>query len=99
MKFADYNTSPPNSSNQIGGTLDTQGIVKELKAERNRLDKAIAALDGANDTGATMAAQESSSNGASSPRKRHGMSAEGRKRLSLLMKKRWAERRKKSSSK
>jgi hypothetical protein len=76
--------------------LDTQEIVKELKAERNRLDKAIAALDGPNDTGATVAADEPASNGTPTPRKRHGMSAEGRKRLSLLMKKRWAERRKKN---
>jgi len=30
---------------KMGGTLDTQRIVSELKAERNRLDKAIAALD------------------------------------------------------
>ena len=28
--------------------MDTQEIVKELKAERARLDRAIAALDGAN---------------------------------------------------
>ena len=78
--------------------MDTQEIVKELKAERNRLDKAIVALDGANDTGATVATDEPSGNGASSPRKRHGMSAEGRKRISVMMKKRWAERRKKNSS-
>jgi hypothetical protein len=75
--------------------LDKQEIVKELKAERNRLDRAIAVLDGANDTGATVAIHEPSSNGASVPRKRHGISAAGRKRLSVMMKKRWAERRKK----
>jgi hypothetical protein len=75
--------------------LDTQEIVKELKAERNRLDKAIVALDGANNTGATVATHEPASKGAYIPKKRHGMSVEGRKRLSLLMKKRWAERRKK----
>ena len=75
--------------------MNTQKIVKELKAERNRLDKAIVALDGATTTEATVATGESTSNGASSPRKRHGMSAAGRKRLSILMKKRWAERRKK----
>jgi hypothetical protein len=83
------------TSNQIGGNLDTQEIVKELKAERNRLDKAIAALDGANTTGATVATQEPSGNLAGSPRKRHRMSAEVRKRLSIVMKQRWAERRKK----
>ena len=75
--------------------MDTQDIVKELKAERNRLDQAIAALDGTNTTGATMATTETSGNGASSLRKRHRMSAAGRKRISVMMKKRWAERRKK----
>jgi hypothetical protein len=75
--------------------LDTQEIVKELKAERNRLDQAIAALDGADTTEATVAIREPSGDGVRSPQKRHGMSAAGRKRISVMMKKRWAERRKK----
>jgi hypothetical protein len=37
--------------------LDTQRIVSELKAERNRLDKAITALDGANTTRAVAGMQ------------------------------------------
>jgi hypothetical protein len=76
--------------------LDTQRIVAELTAERNRLDKAIAELDGANTTRA-VAKNAVSMNGAHAPRKRHGLTAAGRKRLSMLMKKRWAERRKKAS--
>jgi hypothetical protein len=75
--------------------LDTQRIVSELKAERNRLDKAIAALDGETTTGATVAKSPISMNGAKEPRKRHRLTAAGRKRLSMLMKKRWAEKRKK----
>jgi hypothetical protein len=71
--------------------------VSELKAERNRLDKAIEALDGANATRATVPTVVPSIKGTSTPRKRHGISAAGRKRLSMLMKKRWAERRKKAS--
>jgi hypothetical protein len=78
--------------------MDTEEIVKELKAERNRLDRAIAALDGATTTRATVATHEPSSNGASAPRKHH-LTAAGRKRLSLMMKQRWAERRKKHLSK
>jgi hypothetical protein len=78
----------------LGGHLDTQEIVKELKAERNRLDRAIEALDGANTARASVATDEPSSSGASLPRKRHRMSAAGRKRISVMMKKRWAERRK-----
>ena len=77
--------------------MDTQDIVTELKAERNRLDKAIAALDGAHTTAATVAIDEPASNGTPTPRKRRRMSAATRKRLSMTMKKRWAERRKKNS--
>jgi hypothetical protein len=77
--------------------VDTQRIVSELKAERNRLDKAIALLDGAERTGVNIATAEPSTNTAHAPRKRRHMTAAGRKRLSLLMKKRWMERRKKSS--
>jgi hypothetical protein len=77
--------------------VDTQEIVKELKAERNRLDKAIAALDGANTTRATMPTSEPARKGAPSRRKHH-LTAAGRKRLSMLMKKRWAERRKKNAT-
>ena len=77
--------------------MDTQEIVKELKAERARLDRAIVALDGANTTRATVGTHQPANKGASRTRKRHHMSAAGRKRLSMLMKKRWAERRKKRS--
>jgi hypothetical protein len=77
--------------------MDTQRIVSELKSERNRLDKAIAALDGASTTRATIAKNVISMNGAKAPRKRHHLTAAGRKRLSMLMKKRWAEKRKKAS--
>ena len=79
--------------------MDTDRIVEELKQERTRLDRAIAALGGpasrkvvARKTRVTaqppVAAQAT---------KRGGMTPEGRKRLSLAMKKRWAERRKKGS--
>jgi hypothetical protein len=78
--------------------LDTQRILSELKAERNRLDKAIAVLDG-DGTRIAMATADPSTNdkGAQPRRKHHRLTAAGRKRLSLMMKKRWAERRKKSS--
>ena len=72
--------------------MDTQEIVKELKAERARLDRAIVALDGATRTIAATA--EPSSKGARAPRK-HRLTAAGRERLSMLMKQRWAEKRKK----
>ena len=75
--------------------MNTQEIVKALKAERARLDRAIAVLDGASPTRATVATHEPSGDGASGPRKRHHMTAAARKRLSVMMKRRWAERRKK----
>ena len=74
--------------------LDTQRIVSELRAEINRLERAIAALGGTNTTKATLATKET---GARAPRKRHHLTAAGRKRLSMLMKKRWADKRKKLS--
>jgi hypothetical protein len=78
--------------------LDTQRIVSELKEERNRLDKAIAALGGEDGDRATLASTDPSGSTAHTPRKRHHLTPAGRKRLSMLMKQRWAERRKKSSS-
>ena len=77
--------------------MDTQEIVKELKAERARLDRAIVALDVENTSREAVARQEPSGDGVRSPRKHH-LSAAGRKRLSILMKRRWAEKRKKKSS-
>jgi hypothetical protein len=66
--------------------VDLAGIVGELKKERERLDRAIAALGGA------ITGEKSSSAGV---RKRSGMTPAARKRLSLAMKRRWAESRRK----
>ena len=78
--------------------MDIHRIVSELKAERNRLDRAIAALDEPTATrGGATDEVEPSSDGAQAPRKRHHTAAV-RKRLSVAMKKRWAEKRKKMLS-
>ena len=69
--------------------MDRDQILQQLKAERDRLTRAIEALDGHN---TYKTAQAVSSRGKTSSRK--GISAAGRRRLSQLMKKRWAERRK-----
>jgi Spy/CpxP family protein refolding chaperone len=74
--------------------LDIERIVAELKKERDRLDQAIAALDGLSATRRTTVA---SNRVAPIKKKGGGLTPEGRKRLSEMMKKRWAERRKKSS--
>lgn len=73
--------------------MDTRKILSELRAERDRIDKAIAALE-ALDTIAAPAARTSKPG--PKPRGRRQMSAEGRRRISEMMKKRWAERKKKA---
>ena len=68
--------------------MDLQKILSDLEAERDRIVRAIEALAGIG----------SSSRGAPQPkggRRRRGMTPEARRRISLAMKKRWAERRKK----
>ena len=79
--------------------LDTDRIVEELKQERTRLDRAIAALDGTASSKVVARKARVTAQQPVAPQetKRGGMTPEGRKRLSLAMKKRWAERRKKGS--
>ncbi len=61
--------------------MDTKRILAELQAERSRIDRAIAAIEAINSNSANSGA----------PRRRRGrLSAAARKRLSELMKKRWA---------
>jgi hypothetical protein len=77
--------------------MDLLTIVSELKKERDRLNRAIAALEG------TDVARDATTKSAApslvirKPKKGHHLTAEGRKRLSEMMKKRWAERRRKGS--
>ncbi len=63
--------------------MDTATVIAELEAERDRLNNAIAALQGV---------RHSRTNG----RRRH-LSAAARKRISDAQKRRWAAQRKKNS--
>lgn len=79
--------------------MDLDKIVEELKKERARLDRAIVALEGsasprsiAKRTAAVVQRPRESR-----VKRQGGITPQGRKRLSLAMKKRWAERRKKDS--
>ena len=54
--------------------MDTEGIIRELEAERDRLNQAVAALQG--------------SSNATRKKKRH-MSDEARRKQSLAAKRRW----------
>jgi len=74
--------------------MDLRKVVSELKQERDRLNRAIAALEGIEGAPA-VAAKAFSSKPAPKAAKKHKLSPEGRKRLSEMMKKRWAERRRK----
>jgi hypothetical protein len=70
--------------------VNREQIIEQLKEERDRLSRAIEALEGG----------ASSSRGprvTSAKRGSGGITAAGRRRLSELMKKRWAERRKKAA--
>ena len=78
--------------------MDLDRIVAELKKERDQLGRAIAALLGAAAPGAGT--RKRVGRPPASPtkkKKRGGLTPAGRKRLSEMMKKRWAERRKKGS--
>ena len=65
--------------------MDRERIIAELKAELHRLDGAIAALD---------TDLSSSANGMRRAKRTHLLTPAGRRRLSEMMKRRWAERRK-----
>ncbi len=84
--------------------MDTRRILSELRAERARIEQAIAALEALDTTTAATPARRGRRPGATAkpgPKPRGGrrnMSAEGRKRISEMMKKRWAERRKKAKA-
>jgi hypothetical protein len=67
--------------------MTISNIVAELRAERDRIDQAIAALEG----------MGGARNGRRSRRGRRHMSAAARRKISQMMKKRWAERKRKSA--
>jgi len=78
--------------------LSIATIVTELKTERDRINDAISTLEGTSSNG-TARYNAPNLAKAATPKRHGGMTAAGRKRISDMMKKRWAERRKKSSAK
>lgn len=80
--------------------MEIDKIVADLKKERDRLVRAIAALLGPGSAGnGRKRGRKAGPKAAGKRRRRGGITKEGRKRLSELMKKRWAERRKKGLAK
>jgi hypothetical protein len=61
-------------------------IIAELEAERNRLNSAIAALQGSGNISRTATGRPDG--------RRRRLSAAARRKIGLAMKKRWAERKK-----
>jgi hypothetical protein len=77
--------------------LDLSKVVAGLKKERDRLTQAIEAL--ATSYSPWGRKTKPGRKGTAPKRKRRGgLTPEGRRKLSLAMKKRWAERRKKGKS-
>jgi len=69
--------------------MNTNRIVAELRAERDRIDKAISALEAVSSTGRRKAGRPP---GAQATRRKIGrMSAAARRKLSRLLKQRWAQ--------
>jgi hypothetical protein len=69
--------------------MDTNRILSELRAERDRIDRAISALEAVNSTGHQSVGRPPRA--AQKMRRRGRMSAAARRKMSLLMKQRWAE--------
>jgi len=75
--------------------LDLEKLVADLKKERDRLGNAITALLGSALSDGRGKKRVGRPKGSTTKRrKRGGLTPEGRRRLSIAMKKRWAERRK-----
>jgi hypothetical protein len=74
--------------------MNIQNILADLKAQRDRIDRAIAALEGMGGRGPGRPAGKTAA--APARRGRRHMSAAARKRISEMMKLRWAERKRKS---
>jgi hypothetical protein len=75
--------------------LDLERIVTDLKKERDRISRAIVALvESYSPFAAKKTKAVATRRPASKGKKRGGITPEGRKRLSLAMKRRWAERKK-----
>jgi hypothetical protein len=69
--------------------VDLTRIINELRAERARLDQAISALEGTNPAG--RSGRTAGLRSGPRKRRRGHMTAAGRRRLSELLKKRWAQ--------
>jgi hypothetical protein len=81
--------------------MDIQNILNDLKKQRENIDRAIAALEGIG-TGQRRRGRPAGSRNvatsAAAGRPRRHMSPAARKRISEMMKQRWAERKRRAKS-
>lgn len=79
--------------------MDTARMLAELRGERDRITQAITALEALDGKAVRGPGRPKSAAVAPTGKRKGGISAAGRKRLSEMMKKRWAERRKNAKAK
>jgi hypothetical protein len=77
-----------------GECMDTRTILADLKAELNRITQAIAALEALD---GTVTATTPAAKAAPKQSKKRGLTPAGRRRLSAMMKARWAARRRQAA--
>lgn len=76
--------------------MDLEKIVAELEQERDRINEAINLLKSMKSITPARKAATAAHGGQAAQKPRGALTPEGRRRISEAMKKRWAERRKKS---
>jgi hypothetical protein len=77
--------------------MNINGILAELRAERDRIDQAISALEAVNSTGRRRVVRPPRA--AAIPRRRGRMSAAGRARIAAAQRARWAKAKRSQASK
>jgi hypothetical protein len=77
--------------------MDTKQILSDLRIERDRIDRAISALEGLDVTGTLKAAAPGAQPALAKARGRRVMSAAARKKIAEAQRKRWAAAKKGTS--
>jgi hypothetical protein len=82
-------------------SMNIAEIVKQLKSERESLTKAIEALEGieGGSQGVARNGSKPATRAKAAKQTSNGLTPAGRKRLSQLMKKRWADKKKATTAK
>lgn len=79
--------------------MDIQNLLSQLKTERNRIDKAVSALEGLSSPARRGRPPKAKQVAPATGKKRRRLSLAARKRISAAMKQRWAKWKGKSAPK